>query len=511
MRGDVKTRNVKTVRRYFNNGEAALARTLLQSAGISAVLSDENANFLVPGYSQGGMRLQVPDEDEARALQILDGKSEEFAPLPENFVPPPEVPGGQPPPDPRKRGISLEILATIFISLVIVVLAGYALVFALGRPEWTHSAKQMAAKGDEALKRKDYAEAVKDYDAALKAAPGNKTTLYCRGAAHFDNGDYKEAASDFTAAIHAGYAPAEARGFRANAYDQLEDYDAMLQDMNEVVRLQPGDVRGYLVRSVAYGRLRQFDDAAKDIEKAMALDPKNPVAYMYRGTLRSRLKDFDGARADLDEAVKLNPSDANYVNRALNFIRTKDYEKALDDCESALRANPKQGFAYALEGWICMRKKDYPGALKNTDRYVELTPRLNLAYTARAFVHSRMHDSAAAIEDCKRAIAVNPNSSLGYNSLAWIYATWPEDGVRDGAKAMELAKKACEISKWRVPQCIGTLAAAEAEMGRFDDAVKHETQAEAMFGGEYIDDETAQALHDSMECYKQGKPYRDTR
>lgn len=81
---------MKTIRRYFNNGEAAFAQSLLVSAGIGAALAEENANILGPQFSQGGVRLQVPEEDEARALEILDGKSEEFTPLPEGFVPPEE-------------------------------------------------------------------------------------------------------------------------------------------------------------------------------------------------------------------------------------------------------------------------------------------------------------------------------------------------------------------------------------------------------------------------------------
>lgn len=85
---------VETIRRYFNNAEAEFARSLLVSVGIGAVLAEENANTLGPGFAPGGVRLQVPDEDAIRAMEILGEGHEEFAPLPDEFVPPEEVSGG---------------------------------------------------------------------------------------------------------------------------------------------------------------------------------------------------------------------------------------------------------------------------------------------------------------------------------------------------------------------------------------------------------------------------------
>ncbi len=68
-----------TIRRYRDLSEAIVARSLLESSGIRAHLCDENlvrmewqiSNFI------GGIRLQVEDEDEQEAIEILD------APIPD--------------------------------------------------------------------------------------------------------------------------------------------------------------------------------------------------------------------------------------------------------------------------------------------------------------------------------------------------------------------------------------------------------------------------------------------
>ena len=68
-------------------------------------------------------------------------------------------------------------------------------------------------------------------------------------------------------------------------------------------------------------------------------------------------------------------------------------------------------------------------------------------------------------------------SPRGYNAAAWLYATCPKEDIRNGGKALELALKGCDLSEWRDGGVVDTLAAAEAEAGDFDEAVKYERQA----------------------------------
>ena len=64
---------------------------------------------------------------------------------------------------------------------------------------------------------------------------------------------------------------------------------------------------------------------------------------------------------------------------------------------------------------------------------------------------------------------IEPDEGL-LNNLAWVLATSPDDKLRDGKRAIELATKAAEVSNYETPHVLSTLAAAYAETGDFEKA-----------------------------------------
>lgn len=70
-----------TVAKYRDLSEGIVARAALESAEIPCLLKDENMIRMAWGYSNflGGLRLQVAEQDEARAREVLS------APCPESI------------------------------------------------------------------------------------------------------------------------------------------------------------------------------------------------------------------------------------------------------------------------------------------------------------------------------------------------------------------------------------------------------------------------------------------
>ena len=77
--------------------------------------------------------------------------------------------------------------------------------------------------------------------------------------------------------------------------------------------------------------------------------------------------------------------------------------------------------------------------------------------------------------------------------------------MRNGKKAVESATRAGELSSWKDGNVVDTIAAAYAEAGDFDSAVKWQTQANALFS-EPDDKKNGESR---LELYRNKKPYRE--
>jgi len=112
----------------------------------------------------------------------------------------------------------------------------------------------------------------------------------------------------------------------------------------------------------------------------------------------------------------------------------------------------------------------------------------------------------SAIADFVEAIRLDPRSAEAYNVRAWVWATCPDAKYRDGTRAIESASRACELSGWKDANDIDTLAAAYAEAGDFDAAVKWQTKANAL----YADAGDKATGQERLKLYRERKPYRQT-
>jgi tetratricopeptide (TPR) repeat protein len=93
---------------------------------------------------------------------------------------------------------------------------------------------------------------------------------------------------------------------------------------------------------------------------------------------------------------------------------------------------------------------------------------------------SRQGNLKEAIEEYKMTLQLAPDQLMDLNNLAWLLATAPEAGGRDGAEAVRQAEQACQLTHYQRPLFVGTLAAAYAAAGRFEEAVTMAQKAIAL-------------------------------
>ena len=107
----------------------------------------------------------------------------------------------------------------------------------------------------------------------------------------------------------------------------------------------------------------------------------------------------------------------------------------------------------------------------------------------------------------KKAIELKPSDVSFLNNLAFVLATTPDASLRNGSKAIDLAKRANELSDWNQPDVLATLAAAYAELHRFTDAVEIGQKADqlAKLQGNL---RLAQRIEHDIQLYREGNPLR---
>ena len=239
---------------------------------------------------------------------------------------------------------------------------------------------------------------------------------------------------------------------------------------DKAIELAPNDPQILYNLGMTQEALDANEAALKDYSSAIAIQPDFPEAYLKRGTLHLKMQHLDAALSDLSEVIRLKPDSAlAYKKRGVAYLQTGLNEQGLLDLSKALKLRPKDEELYNNRG---------------------------MAYAASG-------QFAFAVTDYNRAIELNPDAPQVYNNLAWLLATCPDPRHRNGAKALVHAKRACELSQWSYFGSLDTLAAAYAEIGRFDDAVKWQKR-----GLEYAPEQSKSDLQSRLELYKMGKPYR---
>ena len=131
---------------------------------------------------------------------------------------------------------------------------------------------------------------------------------------------------------------------------------------------------------------------------------------------------------------------------------------------------------------------------------------LATALTNRGLVETRRGNWQRAIEDYREALRLQPKLATAHNNLAWLLAACPVDSLRNGQEAVEHATWACKATGWNTMSCLGTLAAACAEVGDFGQAMRW--QERALADPAYRQMYGEATVSGRLRLYEQGLPCR---
>jgi tetratricopeptide (TPR) repeat protein len=354
----------------------------------------------------------------------------------------------------------------------------------------------------------DLDSAIADFSEVVRLTPREPDAYRDRGVARMSNQDFDGSIADFNEAIRLDPQDSSTFVFRASAWLSRKENDKAMVDVDEAILLDPKNADAYLLRASFRGQKGEFDQAIADFTELIKLSPQVPMAYEARGTGWRHKKDYDHAIADFTQAIRLDPKNAGaYIARGLTWRDQRQDDKAIADLDQAIRLDPQNPDAYGVRGDAWADKKDFGRAIDDFTRVLNLDPRNAWAYASRGLAEAERRQYDKAVADLDKALQLEPNNPDALNGRAWFRATCPIEKYRDGAQAIAAATKACEVTGHKEPGLLDTLAAAYAESGDFNSALKW--QAKAI---ELETDANEKAEYgERLKLYKDKKPYRDAK
>jgi tetratricopeptide (TPR) repeat protein len=217
--------------------------------------------------------------------------------------------------------------------------------------------------------------------------------------------------------------------------------------LQEALRLAPGTASAhYALGTVLLGEGRIADAQARFL-RTIELEPRFSAAHNNLGIVSQALGQPDRAIAHYTEALRQDPANrlARY-NRGRAYAVTGHVEQAMDDYHSVLQAAPDDADARA-------------------------------GLAAVLAMNGQLDD---AITQYRRSIALQPGGVAALVDLSWLLATAEPLGVRSPNEAVELARRADQLTGHRNAAVLETLAVAYFSAGHAGRAVATAEQALAI-------------------------------
>ena len=153
-------------------------------------------------------------------------------------------------------------------------------------------------------------------------------------------------------------------------------------------------------------------------------------------------------------------------------------DEAISLLQAAVDLRPDNSPAHENLAKALLQKGKVSDALIHYRKLLELQPDNIEVHNIVGTVLIQQGRAREAVEEWQKVLTIQTDNGNAMSNLAWVFATSPDDSLRDGNKAVQLASEALRISGRRIPILFRTLAAAYAENWRFSKAI--ETAQEGM-------------------------------
>jgi tetratricopeptide (TPR) repeat protein len=254
----------------------------------------------------------------------------------------------------------------------------------------------------------------------------------------------------------------------------------------------------------------QIDDAIAHYRSALQMQPDWWDAEYNLGTALAAKGQVDEAILHCEKAVSMRPTDPDAQVSLGNLLLQKGrIDEAIAHYQKAITVRPDYFLARYGLGQALLEKGELDSAIQVCQSALFLRPLDSDCHTTLAIALEEKGNPAEAIQHYQKALELAPTSIPALTNLAWLLATSRDASLRNGPKAVDLAKQADRLVGGTNGLVLRTLAAAYAENGEFANAIR--TASSAMqLARMHGEDSLVTDLDQQIALYQLGMPYRET-
>jgi len=253
-------------------------------------------------------------------------------------------------------------------------------------------------------------------------------------------------------------------------------------------------------------------DEADDLAGFRGADPTDRMDDMESYSIAFaalKAREYGKARARLDPLHAENPDSLPILRALLGSLEGDErLERGPELLERAKRVDPENPVYFIQTAELFQESGDRERAEVELRQALVLDPcntpaRVVLAEMFREWGQVREQKALleAGVEEC--------DGELNFtNDLAYLLATAADPQLRNGRKALRLARKVVRSSEIERPDYLDTLACAFAEAGNFRKAVEHSLRALELIESREVADEVLAAYRSHLETFRAGRPVR---
>jgi tetratricopeptide (TPR) repeat protein len=329
-------------------------------------------------------------------------------------------------------------------------------------------------------------------------------------------GDWEGAIRHYRIAIESrpSFAPAHRNlGESLRFLHRTSEAEAALR---EALRLRPEYPAAENSLGDALALEGRWPDAVAHCRRAVELDPNVARYQVDLGASLVQLGAAKGSRELVSEGIEhcktgiaMNPDDADAHHELASAYNAAGMTKeAVGEWRETLKLRPGHPTALKQIGTLLVNARHSKEALTILAAAEAAVPGDVEVRRMKALAHALARQFPATIAEFREILKLDPNDSSAMTSLAWFEATSPDNSVRNGVEAVELARRAAALQHPPTPHALDVLAAAYAETGRFKDAVETAHQAKQAAAANK-DQKPLEGIDERIKLYQAGKPFRD--